>query len=404
MKRIIIVGAGPTGASLAYLLARRNIDVLLIEQEKTFDRIFRGEGMMPSGMDALNQMGLSEHVEKIPQRKLDRWEYYLYGRLTLRIPEPDRETKNAIRVMSQPHLLEMLVTEARRYPNFQLELGLKVRDLVISDEGKIGVTGENDAGSKKYFGELVIGADGRASIIRKRSGLKIDRSEEESPNNYDAIWCSLPLPDWLRKDMVWHGFMAKDSLATMYSSPFFDLRLGWLIPKGSTLPYRKMDMLEELAKRLPKHISDHILNNKKQASSPSYFKVLFGRCPHWSKPGVLLLGDAAHPMNPQRAQGINLGLRDAIVAANHLIPVLQSNSSKDALVNAVKKIQHEREPEIITAQKLQLSKGKPPLIFTNNLLRASVLPVMIKLGLPQKMILRSDCELRYGVVPLRLKV
>ena len=74
---VIIVGAGPTGASLAFLLARNGIDVVMLEREQTFDRIFRGEGMMPSEIDALHQMGLREQLEKLPHRKLDSWEFYM---------------------------------------------------------------------------------------------------------------------------------------------------------------------------------------------------------------------------------------------------------------------------------------------------------------------------------------
>ena len=112
-KRILIVGAGPTGASLALLLARRGIDVVLIERESNLHRIFRGEGMMPGGIEALAQMGLREKIEQLPHCKLDRWEYYLGQKLLARFPEPDRNSPNAIRVLSQPHLLEMMVAEAR---------------------------------------------------------------------------------------------------------------------------------------------------------------------------------------------------------------------------------------------------------------------------------------------------
>lgn len=82
-------------------------------------------------------------------------------------------------------------------------------------------------------------------------------------------------------------------------------------------------MLEEVAKRVPASVRAPIQATTSQASRPVFFNVLFGRCHQGHKPGILLLGDAAHPMNPTRPQGINLDLRDAIVAANHLIPVLK---------------------------------------------------------------------------------
>jgi 2-polyprenyl-6-methoxyphenol hydroxylase-like FAD-dependent oxidoreductase len=74
-KRVLVIGAGPTGASLAFLLARRVIGVCLIEREASLDRVFRGEGMMVGGMEALAQMGILAEVERLPQRRLDRWRF-----------------------------------------------------------------------------------------------------------------------------------------------------------------------------------------------------------------------------------------------------------------------------------------------------------------------------------------
>ncbi|HEY9640534.1 MAG TPA: FAD-dependent oxidoreductase, partial [Coleofasciculaceae cyanobacterium] len=56
MTQVVIVGAGPTGATLALLLVQRGITVKLVEASRSFRRVFRGEGLMPSGLDALEQM------------------------------------------------------------------------------------------------------------------------------------------------------------------------------------------------------------------------------------------------------------------------------------------------------------------------------------------------------------
>lgn len=82
MPQVVIVGAGPTGATLALLLAKRGITVSLVEAATDFHRVFRGEGLMPSGLDALKQMGLSEILQQIPHRKFDAWEVIL-GKKTL---------------------------------------------------------------------------------------------------------------------------------------------------------------------------------------------------------------------------------------------------------------------------------------------------------------------------------
>ena len=58
MPRVLVVGAGPAGASVAFLLARRGVEVTLLERQRDFAREFRGEVLLPSGVDALRQMGL----------------------------------------------------------------------------------------------------------------------------------------------------------------------------------------------------------------------------------------------------------------------------------------------------------------------------------------------------------
>lgn len=51
--RVLIVGAGPTGVALSLLLARRGIHVVLLDREGNFERVFRGEALMPSGVEAI---------------------------------------------------------------------------------------------------------------------------------------------------------------------------------------------------------------------------------------------------------------------------------------------------------------------------------------------------------------
>jgi len=133
--------------------------------------------------------------------------------------------------------------------------------------------------------------------------------------------------------------------------------------------------------------------------------VLVGRCSTWSRRGGLLLGDAAHPMSPVRAQGINMALRDAIVAANHLVPAIREGHE---LMAPLREIQREREREIIRLQYLQLrevrgqrwARERPwlarPLL--------ALAPWLAKTGLIQRLWLRQQRELRFGVTEVQLRV
>ena len=107
---VLVVGAGPAGATTALLLARYGIDVTLVERETSFERVFRGEGLMPLGIDALFQMGLQEALASVPYRLVLSWDIWIDGEEAFTIPEPTDELReHAMRVVSQPALLERVV-------------------------------------------------------------------------------------------------------------------------------------------------------------------------------------------------------------------------------------------------------------------------------------------------------
>jgi 2-polyprenyl-6-methoxyphenol hydroxylase-like FAD-dependent oxidoreductase len=118
---------------------------------------------------------------------------------------------------------------------------------------------------------------------------------------------------------------------------------------------------------------------------------------------LLLLGDAAHPMAPVRAQGINLALRDAIVAANHLVPALATRDG-DAIAAAAARVQQEREPEVVVIQRLQQAAMQLPLPLRSTLLRGTVAPILRRTGAMKRMILKSEIPFRHGVTDVRLAV
>jgi 2-polyprenyl-6-methoxyphenol hydroxylase-like FAD-dependent oxidoreductase len=110
---VLVVGAGPAGATTALLLARCGVEVRLVERETSFERVFRGEGLMPSGVDALHQMGLGEIFRSVPGRVVLSWNIWIDGEEVFVIPEPVEELgERAMRVVSQPALLRRIVEEA----------------------------------------------------------------------------------------------------------------------------------------------------------------------------------------------------------------------------------------------------------------------------------------------------
>jgi 2-polyprenyl-6-methoxyphenol hydroxylase-like FAD-dependent oxidoreductase len=155
---------------IALLLARCSLNVTLVERERSFERVFRGEGLMPLGIDALFEMGLGGMLESIPSRKVESWSIWIDGKEVFAIPEPVEELgERAMRVVPQPALLERMVEEASRYPSFSFERGARVRDLIRgADSRVVGAELETENGPQEARADLVVGSDGRGSLVRAR--------------------------------------------------------------------------------------------------------------------------------------------------------------------------------------------------------------------------------------------
>jgi 2-polyprenyl-6-methoxyphenol hydroxylase-like FAD-dependent oxidoreductase len=143
----LIVGAGPGGAALALLLARAGLQVTLLEREADSSRVFRGEGLMPTGLQALHQMGLRDELNALPWQHLDSWNIYLDGQLAISIPEPTQQLGDlALRAVSQPALLDLLRAKAGEHEGFRYRAPLAVRDLLWEGDRVCGVAATGSEG------------------------------------------------------------------------------------------------------------------------------------------------------------------------------------------------------------------------------------------------------------------
>lgn len=400
---VVVVGAGPTGASLARLLALRGIRVTLVEASRTFQRIFRGQALMPSGLEAIAQMGLSATVETVPHETLAAWEFWIEGKRLFRVNEPIRYSGAAqgqpCTLVSQPEFLDALIQEAGACENFVFLSATPVRDLVWEQQRVIGVS---LADGRTLLADLVIATDGRNSMLRDKAGLTLDACSHA----IDILWFSLEGAPPLREENVFHAVVQQGNSFGFFRGAQGHLQLGWGLHRADDRDWKNEDWPQVLAQHSPDWLASYFRQNARYLQPPVKFSVTVGRAPTWSKPGFLLLGDAAHPMSPIRAQGINMAFRDAIATANHLVPLLQSGVDTTRIDHALTQIQAEREPEIIRAQALQaeeLAQGEK--LRNYPLLRwgASQFAPLVGLGVRQSW-LRRQRPLRLGVVPLTLRV
>jgi 2-polyprenyl-6-methoxyphenol hydroxylase-like FAD-dependent oxidoreductase len=398
MTQVVIVGAGPAGLTLAMLLVQRGIAVTLIEASRNFRRIFRGEGLMPSGLEAIAQMGLNEVVTQVPHRSLAAWEFYIENRLLFRVNEPIESGGQPCTLISQPAFLEAVVDKATAYPGFEMIQGTAVQDLLWQGER---VTGVKLSDGRTIAADLVIGTDGRNSIVRQRANLHL----EQDPQDFDILWFKLPTSPQLVSENIFYAMVRERNAFGWFQSSERNLQLGWTLFKDDPIDWQAIDWAEKIASSSPDCLATHVRQQKDAIERPILLSIIVGRCPQWYQPGLLLLGDAVHPMSPIRAQGINMALRDVVVAVNHLLPCLQQPKNWEVIDAVLPLIQAEREPEIIQIQKLQqeeLNQGK--LLHNNPILRFSVsrLAPLIRSIIRQSWIDRQ-LQLRRGFAEVRLR-
>jgi 2-polyprenyl-6-methoxyphenol hydroxylase-like FAD-dependent oxidoreductase len=252
--------------------------------------------------------------------------------------------------------------------------------------------------------DLVVACDGRGSPVRHMAGLEL----RPLPERYDVLWCKLAAPAAFRgRCPIFVMVAAGTNPAICYPSPDGRLQYGLVVRKGAAIRPTGDDWVEELVQSAPAWLAEHVRAQRATIAGPQRLSVLAGRAPAWAAPGLLLLGDAAHPMSPVRAQGVNLALRDAIVAANHLVPALRSGDPA-AVDAAARAVQAEREPEIVRAQALQRREaaGEVEARGATRLyaLARFLAPRLGRYRWAQRAWLRRQRELRHGVTAVWLRV
>jgi 2-polyprenyl-6-methoxyphenol hydroxylase-like FAD-dependent oxidoreductase len=367
---VVVVGAGPAGAGLALLLARRGLRVDLIDATARGGRPFRGEGLMPSGLEALAAMGLEPLPAAVAQRHLTAWSFFLDGQCLFEAAEP-MGSPVPCTLIDQDSLLQELLNQAARQPGFRFHDGLAATDLLLRDGRIAGVRLADGSGLEAA---LVVACDGRDSLLRRKAELAL----ESAPSPLDVLWFRLEAPGaealvrWLAGRFV--TVVGAAGSYALFPSARGGVQLGWAIAPEraaqSANPASSRAWLELWARDAPEPLAQQ-LRALAEASvqGPVRLPVRVGLCPQWQRPGLLLLGDAAHPMSPLRAQGINMALRDAVVAARHLGPALLSGGPT-AIDAATAAIAAARLPEIRRIQQLQQQEAhRADLLRRQHLLR-----------------------------------
>jgi 2-polyprenyl-6-methoxyphenol hydroxylase-like FAD-dependent oxidoreductase len=350
----VIVGAGPSGACLALHLARQGVPVTLVETTLSPGGRFRGEALMPHGLEVLAAMELLPLPAPIPQRPLQGWRYVVNGHDWFRLSEPlESGVGHPCTLISQPALLQHLLSELEGFAHVSLLLEQSAETLLWQGDRIAGVR-LNDG--RELPARVVVAADGRGSRLRQQAGLALERLG----HGFDLLWFQLQQadPGPLAGEFV--TLIGPAGICSAFASASGTVQVGWVQPQGKQ---QGLDWAEQLAAQSPCDLAPWWRQQAETFQAPIRWRVQVGHARRWWRPGLLLLGDAAHPMSPVRAQGINLALRDAWVAGCELGTLLREQTPNTALDAALARIEAQRRPEISRLQRHQAAETVKGLLL-----------------------------------------
>jgi 2-polyprenyl-6-methoxyphenol hydroxylase-like FAD-dependent oxidoreductase len=302
---------------LGYLLARAGIDVHVLEKHKDFLRDFRGDTIHPSTLELMHELGILGEFLKLPHQEVLELTGQVGGESVTIADFTHLPTHcRFLALMPQWDFLNFLAEKGKAFPQFHLLMRAEVTDIVQENGMVTGVFAKTSDGDREIRADLIVGADGRRSILRERAGLQV--IDLGAP--MDVMWMRIShLPSDPKQTF---GHVEAGKVFVMLDREQY-WQCAYVIPKGSADEVRKKGLVafrQEIVQLSP------FLGNRVEElcdwKDISLLTVSVDRLSEWSRPGLLCIGDAAHAMSPIGGVGINLAIQDAVAAANILAPIL----------------------------------------------------------------------------------
>lgn len=349
---VCIVGAGPSGALLGYLLAKNGVSALVIERTSGDTSEFRGEHISAETEEILKEHQLFKKIEEKGLLRMERVEFISHGQVIKTvIPNVDEEHLGIH--VPQAHLISTILDGAAQYSSFQLMLHTKGTGLIQSDDGRY-------CGVKAIRGEevwtincsIVVGADGRYSTIRKIAKIPV----EINRHGYDVLWAKIPAPEgW---DPTVRLLLIEGQQLALFTQTGGFVQIGWNIHEGTFLQLKNFPLrpfLKPLNENFPE-LKDITERHLQSWEDMVFLDVFSSKSPYWVKDGLVMIGDAAHTLTPTGAIGINTGMKDAYTLAPIITDAIRTNQLSKEKLSEFEALRREKV-ELLQEEQIQEEKS-----------------------------------------------
>jgi 2-polyprenyl-6-methoxyphenol hydroxylase-like FAD-dependent oxidoreductase len=357
--RCCIVGGGPAGMMLGYLLGRAGIDTVVLEKHADFFRDFRGDTVHPSTLQVMDELGLIDGFLKLPHQQLQKMDGQ-FGGSSIRIADLSRLNVKYpfIAFMPQWDFLNFLRESGKRFCSLKVMMSADATDLIRAGAAVVGVKADTPEGPVEIRADLTIGCDGRHSIVRERAGLEV----EEIGAPMDVLWFRAGKAA-NETESVFARVETGKMMVTFDRGDYW--QCAYVIAKNQydAVKARGLDALRDEIVRLAPVLKSGI-SDVKSWDDVKLLTVAINRLKRWTRPGLLCIGDAAHAMSPVGGVGVNLAVQDAVATANLLAAKLANGCPPEAELDAVRR---RREFPVRMTQRMQV-------VVQNNIISVALKP------------------------------
>lgn len=327
-----IVGGGPAGMMLGYLLARAGVPVTVIEKHNDFFRDFRGDTVHPSTLEVMYELGLLNEFLKLPHQELTSVGG-VFGDFSFQAASFRHVPTHCkfVALMPQWDFLSFLAGQAKKFPEFQLRTRHEAVEL-IHESGRIaGVRARTPDGTAQIRADLVVGCDGRHSTTRQAAQLEV----RDFGVPIDVLWFRIGRNTGDPEQLFGNVNYGK-ALILIDRGDYF--QVGFIIRKDSFEEIKRagLNAFRENILQIAPYLDDRV-SELRDWEQIKLLSVQINRLKRWYRPGLLCIGDAAHAMSPAGGVGINLAIQDAVAAANLLAGPLREGRVTEAVLAQVQR-------------------------------------------------------------------
>ncbi len=323
-RRVLVVGAGPTGVLCALGIAKAGAEVTLIEREADIVGSPRATVYMASTLKVLDELGL---LEEARQTGGIGYEFNQHFKLTGRICHMDHRiiadlTPYAYTLhFGQDELARLALRHLQRLPRTHVEWNTRFVSL-SQHADVVSVELETPAGLRSLEFDWVIGADGARSAVRSAMGASFDGFTWPETFMATNVYYDFESLGWVHSNMVanvenWRV------VARLNRQEHF-----WRISYSESGELSEEQRLQRIPERYRVFLPDSRPWHLERANS---YRVHQRSASAYRIGRVLLAGDAAHATNPIGGMGLTSGIQDASGLIRAFGAMLSGDASDDVL-------------------------------------------------------------------------